>query len=351
VPVSLLFPFAVMLVLGSVAVLVLRRVERPTVRRWIGRALLPLAVFSLSYLVVESVFVFGIDRSHAFDDTLIARRWLRRHVGPTNVLGFRDREPVLGRAPVAVLGDSFVWGYGIADRGDRVTERLEACLAAKGVATRVSNWAYPGLDTRDEISLLERTIRQVGAPHVLVHVYVWNDIHGEDRPDLPRRGPTDTRPERARLVRPPPPWLAFAVDGSYSINFFWHSGLMTFDPAVRRTWQDSIERYRNPRLLAEHEKDLDELRRVATKAGATYLAVGWPFHYEGPDWDEAYDWIAASMKKRKVPYLDLRKTFAGVPPADLRVWAFDPHPNPRACALAAAAIAERVEPLLRAPGP
>lgn len=319
---GLVEPAAAWLGLAAIVILLVRRRARRAAG--VGVALLALG---LLYLLVEGVFVLALDTTDYVANTRLCRRWMARHAGVPNRLGHRDRERPPGPVDVAVLGDSFVWGQGIVEREARVDGRLAAHLAAAGRRVDVANWSYPGLGMREEEELFRRSVAgQGGAPRVLVHVYMWNDM---------------AAPPGLEPLRRPGPWTAALLERSYSLDFAWHR-LASLSGPARALGEAVAARYADPAAREEHAAELDRLRAAVEGAGAVYVCAGWPYHLPGPAWDGAYDWLRDLQRRRGVPYIDLREAFAGVPPAELRVGRFDHHPNERAADLAAAAIAARL---------
>lgn len=300
------------------------RGRRPARRRW-ARGLLVVWVSSLAWLALEAAFVFGVDTTDAFAASLLSRRWFHRHAGPPNRLGLRERELPPGPPGVVVLGDSFVWGNGVADRSRRVSARLETYL---GGGRTVVNCAHPGFGTAEEAELYARLVAAHGAPGALVHVYVWNDAPAP--------------PGEAGFAPPPAP-LDRLLCRSYALDFFALRARALFDPAVRGYLARVARRYEDPALLARHEAELDALRAAAEGRGTRYLLVGWPFHGQGDAFAPAYAWLARYAAARRVQYLDLAPVFAGHPPAELTVGRFDQHPNETAHDLAARAIAAALQ--------
>lgn len=93
----------------------------------------------------------------------------------TNSRGLRDREYDLartaGRRRIVVLGDSFAWGWGVAD-GEIFTERLEALLGD----TDVINLGVSGYGLAQEIAYLKSEGLRY-APDVVVLAFCLNDVY------------------------------------------------------------------------------------------------------------------------------------------------------------------------------
>lgn len=99
-------------------------------------------------------------------------------------LGMRGPERSDPRAPgerrVLVLGDSFVWGYGVAE-DEAFPARVEALLTRAGRPVRVGNAGAPGFGLREQCAALG-AVRERFRPDVVVScVYTGNDFEDETR--------------------------------------------------------------------------------------------------------------------------------------------------------------------------
>lgn len=93
--------------------------------------------------------------------------------GPSNSLGFRDREvpqKTAGRERIVVVGDSFTWGQGI-ERPERFSNLLEQYL---GVRYEVFNFGLPGDNMPEHLDVLEQALK-VSPDFVLLQLYI-NDF-------------------------------------------------------------------------------------------------------------------------------------------------------------------------------
>jgi len=93
----------------------------------------------------------------------------------TNAAGFRDAPHAEAKAPgayrIAVLGDSFVFGSGVAQDAI-LTRRLAAHL---GPGFEVVNLGVPGYGTDQELLTLRRWGRKL-APDLVLVGFFWNDL-------------------------------------------------------------------------------------------------------------------------------------------------------------------------------
>ena len=106
------------------------------------------------------------------------RRWLRTEVRH-NHYGFRGPEFDEIKAPgiyrVAILGDSFTYGNGIAEQ-DRFSDRLAAALSERRV--QVLNFGFPGNNWPDHVATLERRVLRL-KPDFVVLQWDTNDVEIE----------------------------------------------------------------------------------------------------------------------------------------------------------------------------
>ena len=126
-----------------------------------------------------------------------------QHLARTNSLGLRGPEPGPrqgGRPRVLALGDSLVYGQGVAEE-DTLPAALQAALRRGDPAGReweVVNGGHRAYDTGQELALLEE-LGPVLRPDVVVLFWYWNDLRATDvgavRERLARSGPVafDTR--------------------------------------------------------------------------------------------------------------------------------------------------------------
>lgn len=93
----------------------------------------------------------------------------------TNAAGFRDAPHADAKAPgayrIAILGDSFVFGSGVAQDGI-LTRRLAAHL---GPGFEIVNLGVPGYGTDQELLTLRRWGRKL-SPDLVLLGFFWNDL-------------------------------------------------------------------------------------------------------------------------------------------------------------------------------
>jgi lysophospholipase L1-like esterase len=99
-----------------------------------------------------------------------------------NALGFRGRPVVVDRSPstlrIAVIGDSFTFGLGVATE-DTIAVALESALGAKlERRVEVLNFGVPGLNVEEVVEQYEHFASR-WSPDVILYLVVDNDLdHG-----------------------------------------------------------------------------------------------------------------------------------------------------------------------------
>ena len=94
-----------------------------------------------------------------------------------NALGFRDREfgaKRPGTTRIAVLGDSFIWGYGATSVESRFSDRLERLLQLEGHNVEVYNFGISGWGTDQEYLAYRHVLSRLD-PDLVILGYYTND--------------------------------------------------------------------------------------------------------------------------------------------------------------------------------
>ena len=311
-----------LLLVGALVLLVCELADGGRPARLAARLLLAF----LPLLLCEAAFA-TVARSHAVGYTLAARLWFARHWSPPgNTLGFRDVEQADdGRKQLFVVGDSFVSGVGIADVAERFPDRLGAQL---GDGWKVHNLGYNGVDTRYERELLAG---YPFTPDVVVLSYYTNDIVGVGAERLQEQ--VRYRPYRD-LGR-----AAWLVSRSYALDFlYW---LRPRGDLGAET--GFLERcFTTPEVVAQHERELEELVDLARARAPLVVAVVFP-DLLAPEARAAH--VAPALRvfaRSGVPALDVRTLLAELEPEERVVNSNDAHPSPALHARVARALAEEL---------
>lgn len=147
--------------------------------------------------------------------TLTANEPLQRRDGPVhavNAQGFRGPAPLPPRPDLAVVGDSFVFGIGVADH-EPLAARLDAALPSVSVA----NLGLPGTNLQSHVASATVAVDKLGASTVIVCVTWANDF-----------AEWDVRREVAALGRPSALSLLATFVGTQAATTIAH--LLRFDP-------------------------------------------------------------------------------------------------------------------------
>lgn len=127
-----------------------------------------------------------------------------------NSRGLRDREYALikprGVTRVLVLGDSYTWGYGVAD-DEIYTEVLERSLGQRGAAVQVINSGVSGWGTDQEYLFLQSEGLQYQPDVVVLALFLINDPENNSSSvqyGLSKPVFTDLKLTRANLPVPKP---------------------------------------------------------------------------------------------------------------------------------------------------
>ncbi len=132
----------------------------------------------------------------------------RRWRGPTNSLGYRDRERSRAKAKgthrVVALGDSFSWGVGV-EFEDAWPQRLERGLSRhRGETWEVVSLARPGMNTVEEAEQLA-TEGLAYDPDLVVLGYCLNDSEDDEAAEV-RRARDWEEMVHERRAHAPRPW-------------------------------------------------------------------------------------------------------------------------------------------------
>jgi hypothetical protein len=272
-----------------------------------------------------------------------ARRW-RGQLEPPNALGYREHEvapgPAEGVYRIAVIGDSFTEGQGIA-RSDRMTERLQEILDRSGEEFEVLNFGRAGQQTVEHVATLTDVVLPLQPNFVLMQWFV-NDVEGDNESQRQRPVPHRLLPSET-AVR----WLHQHSALYYLIDQRWN----TLQRSLGLV--ESYEAYMDRRFLDPDSPDMieaqSELRKFISLARQNGVGVGivlFPIlDYlvdSKADFPLAYlmDRVMDVCRAEGVRCVDLRDAFVGVTEEDgWWVNRLDNHPGPRPNQIAADQVA------------
>jgi len=206
----------------------------------------------------------------------------------TNSFGMRDREWELpkpaGRVRVVALGDSFVFGNGVADPNGRLGPQLERALrehaATPGLDVEVLSLGVASWNIKNECAYLRRQLTLL-EPDLVVHVVVNNDL--DDSMGVRGFGAF------GRFA----PAHRGRADGILTTATPWELGHRGLSLLIAGLDHESSRRY------AEASADMIALADAVEARGASYLAV--------VHWTDAMpiagEHLARPLGERRVAYV------------------------------------------------
>jgi len=322
------------------------RVTRAGAGRVIARAALGLAISlvataaSLVVMELATRWFFRDVTTTSDDRGYFTQRWLRSGAVSLNADGFRDRR-VGAKAPgafrIAVVGDSFTYGNGIA-ADDRYTAVMQRMLPAR---FEVLNFGVPGNNTPEHGRLIADRLGAVAPDFILLQWFV-NDVEFD----------TKSRPHLDRLA-----WSGEAHEwwlqqsAAYTLLNSWWTRRQVFGQTSASYAAYMAGRFGDPQGDAVR-REREAMRAVAGAARAIHaplgvvlfpdagydLGAGYPFEF-------LHQRVIDFCAEQQLTCVDVRPAFAAV--KDRRsLWAnpLDPHPSRSANAIAALRILKTFEP-------
>jgi len=252
----------------------------------------------------------------------------------TNSLGMRGGEPAPGDPSlfrIAVLGDSFTFGFGVAEEEiyPVVLERiLNGSPAARNRRYEVLNLGVVGYNTRDEAVVLERRALPL-EPRLVVLGYVLNDPESDPRQSLHRH------------FDPPVWWRHFHVLRLLHLGWNWVE--------VRRTGGGDYIRYLHAPegekwrgMVAAFRKIREATRDRGTRVVVAIFPVVPREGWAGYPYRDLHVRVSEAARAERFQAVDLLPVFSRFPPRDLRLSPEDDHPSRLGHELAARALSEEI---------
>lgn len=286
------------------------------------------------------------------DHRLLRRPWLDdrgRVLVVMNRFAIRDREDLEPEKPAGVerilcLGDSITMGWGAPEQSSW-PRRMETILRAGRPSATVINTGGAGTVCVDEYWIALRDHWRMFTPDAVVVGTSINDL-------MPTNGLAVFPPEQGslggvmRTTRTDPLELDPAIDWVAKLRKLdfeqcTAAGLCGFDRPWDAMWDRGVP-----------QRSLLAMRDWCRERRIPFVVALWPLLQGlGPGrtypFASMHDEVAAFCSANAIPLADLLPALRAVPQEDLWVTPADMHPNPRAHAAAATAIAAILEPLLR----
>ncbi len=253
----------------------------------------------------------------------------------TNSLGMRGGEPAAadtrGLQRILALGDSFTFGFGIAEDQTypRVLENLLNAASPGGEGRfEVLNLGVVGYTTRDEAAVL-RTKGLPLNPRVVIIGYVLND------PEI------DPRQSLHKYFDPPVWWRHFHVLRLFHLGWnrfrIWRWGdgdyLRYLHAPDRGKWRSVVEAF-------------DAIARMTRRRDVRVVVAIFPLiprrEWRGYPYADLHRQVAGAARAKGFEVVDLLEVLSRHDPRDLRLTKEDDHPSRLGHRLVAEALRDRL---------
>ena len=232
-------------------------------------AVLLLLALTGCLLLAEITSVFFIDQSDSLNISFVSRQWFNRHWQPINAKGFRSREEnkeeIIEKRTILILGDSFAAGHGIKNYQDTFPEILANSL---GQSFYVLNYSQCGWDTADELNVIENIDF---SPEFVILSYLPNDIIS-----------VASRMDFAfdwEYITPQSTLWTWCVNNSYFANYLHFSTVLGIrsEQTYSQFIKNLLKCHQDPEISQEHQMELRSIARICSDKGSHLIVVVWPF--------------------------------------------------------------------------
>ena len=245
----------------------------------------------------------------------------------TNTNGLRSEEPREAYPKILVLGDSFTFGWGVA-QDETFVSLLERKLKNEFPQIQLINAGIGNYNTEQEIALGKALLSLV-KPDLVIYAFYWNDAEPVQK-------------EYSGIAR-------------YSLLYF-----LLRKSLKRLHYQAQANPYGAYYSQFYEGEQWNQwqaqIKNMPTKPPIAFLLLPELREKEIPEVNALYEKVANTLAKNKIPYNNLQKSFfqhwAKEKPIDYWVAFDDPHANAKAHALYADAFApfvrEQIQHLIQA---
>lgn len=291
------------------------------------------------FLLVNVFYGFELYYRYFFDVTdnifqiKTMQRWKDRHV-IINAFGFRNdhffQDKDAREVRIAVLGDSYTWGYGLknqADRwGDLLGQKLSQVCANLGKTVKIYNLAMPGMSTRNEAELIKEYFKRYKIDAAVIGYYMDD---GSSELTARHIQPCYNRIFAYRYN----PLLTQIINNSYAAEYFYIRFYNRF--IIPRfgdeCWTLSNEKeYQDPELWIRHIKRLQEIVDYTKGHDIPLAFIIIPYLKSlGPNYPATaiHQRLVTFFEENKIPVVDLLPIYSQYKSTDLMVNQFDYHAN------------------------
>lgn len=246
---------------------------------------------------------------------------------------FRDKErEIIGtKNRILVLGDSFVFGWGIRDSEDRFSNILEAKLSNY----EVINFGIIGANTEKELEILKEYGLKYN-PDLVIMAYVLNDAEGLDsRKDFPVMYQHLIIPYEVGGFLYQNSFMYYFIE-SRIFRIIDYLGLrQSYIDYLQFLYDEDSKYLKNQKIYFKEFKELD----------IPILLVIFPINTDLKNYPllKIHEQVKDLIEENGIEVLDLYEVYKDYNEEDLVVSAFDSHPNELGHKLAAEAIYEKLK--------
>jgi lysophospholipase L1-like esterase len=243
-------------------------------------------------------------------------------------MGFREKQYPVERRPgvrrIAVIGDSYTFGYGV-DFAEIFSKRLEEKLNGSGQPYEVINFGVPGYNTTLELATLRESAAQF-KPDLVIVGYVLNDteIQNRRKDTAGSKGGTSII-NAAHLALKDISMLYYFLApklGALAGALFNARYAVGGTKEIIRSFEDDAPGW------IESRNALLGIAEEARAIGAPTLVVVFPMMVDSYPLAAAHNRITAFCREHGIAVLDLMSTLEGRKVSEMIV-VLDGHPNGR----------------------
>jgi len=233
---------------------------------------------------------------------------------------------------IVVLGDSLVFGQGVAER-DTLPAHLERIIKAgrPDLDLEVINAGVRGYNIPEYLVMLEQRIVPLAPDIVLL---VTTEINDLEREPWKPRSERLKRWESSKWRRLPfvKPFMGPVYAGEINRLFELHVRDI-YDPEGQ-SWRMFV-------------KDLETIKDICHSHGIELIAVTFPMISRGNMFEKQREQLKGTLDEIGIPRIDPLPAFQEQEPDELVVSREDFHPNGKALEIVAKLAAEKIEPMLK----
>jgi hypothetical protein len=258
-------------------------------------------------------------------------KWSQNNV-QLNSWGFRDKERTIKKANpdikrVLVIGPSNIYGQGVTNLEERLTERLEKKLnESSATKYEVINFGTMTLDCIGTSVVLINNAVQAGLDFDTVVVYyAWNAIK-----HIPEIGQAYIQQKMAHYQEAKPSAIDKALAKS-SYLYDWVKNVskdkgFKIDGKTYTEWH--LDFYQDDNYFQKHIEALQSLNDMARQHNAKLYLLVTAISYsekERQQYSKVQNKFLTALQAAAIPYVDVTQIYNGIPELEIPVSKYDGH--------------------------